>query len=667
MRSLRPGRGEVVLAVVALSALFASGPATAIAGDQLADLSLEELGRVEVTSVSKTSEPLLDAAASVYVITHDDIVRSGVTNIPEALRLAPGVEVARRSANAWSVTIRGFNGDLSNKLLVLIDGRSVYSPLYAGVFWDVQDMLLEDVDRIEVVSGPGGTLWGANAVNGVINIITRSSDASRGRYFEAGGGTEERDFAAFRYGGVAGRSGAFRVYAKYTDRDSSRLASGMQAIDDWNIASGGFRVDSADSGPDTLRLMGNVYTGRKSTQVLGTYELGTLPDGTIVDDTTISGGNLMGVWQHPLSGQSDFKLQAYFDRTMRDIPNTYDETRDTFDVDFQHRWSPGGRHHVLWGAGIRYTKDHLVNSTFATFLPASRGDSTYSLFIQDKIALAANSVYLTVGSKFEDNDYTGFEVQPSLRMSWLIDDRKTAWWAVSRAVRIPSRLDSDLQLTVPVSIPTIPFPIYVSVDGSRDFDSEELIAYEAGYRARIGDHVYLNAAAFVDDYDRLQTQEPEDPIFALPSYVILPNTLANNMAGRSAGGTLAVDWQPTDNWRLKLHYSYIHMDLKLRPESQDQNATGIAGRSPRHQIALYSFVDLFERLNLYLGIRHVDELPSAAVDAYNAVDLSLRWRLDGGWVAALTGENLTDPDHPEFGPGSNYIERTVYLKLSRTL
>lgn len=644
---------------MAVGALAVAGPVGAVAGDDLADLSLEELGLVEITSVSKTPEPLFAAPASVYVITRDDIVRSGVTSIPEALRLAPGVEVARRGANAWSIAIRGFNGDLSNKLLVLLDGRSVYSPLYAGVFWDVQDTLLQDVDRIEVVSGPGGTLWGANAVNGVINVITRSADDTRSPYLEFGGGGEERGFAAFRFGGTAGNGAAYRAYVKYQDRDSSRLPTDEQAIDDWRIGRAGFRVDTG-----RLRVQGDVYDGEKATQVLGEYELGTLPDGTVIGDTELSGGNVMAEWERPLGDRTGLKLRVYYDRTDRDIPNTYGESRDTLDVDFQQHATIGARHDLLWGAGLRYTRDDIENSTFSTFEPSQRGDRTYSLFLQDRIGLRSDRLFLTLGSKFEHNDYSGYEVQPNARLAWQVDDRQTAWFAVSRAVRIPSRLDSDLRLTVPVDIPGVPFPVYVTIDGSPDFDTEELLAYEAGYRVRVGDFLNLDVAAFVNDYDGLQTTEARDPVFAIPSYILLPNALDNNMFGRVGGGSLATDWQLAENWHLKFHYSYVDLHLRLRPESVDQSSTAVAGRSPRHQASLFSYLDLSNAVNLYLGLRYVDELPAFGVDAYTALDLSLRWRFADHWYAALTARNLADEGHPEFGPGLNEIERSVYARVS---
>lgn len=657
----------IIAAVSTLVAFLAWAPTFAQSGHILADMSLEELGSIEVTTVSRLAEPLLDAPAAVFVISREDIMRSGVTSLPEALRLAPGVEVARRGSHAWSVSIRGFNSDLANKLLVLIDGRSVYSPLYAGVFWDVQDTLLDDIDRIEVVSGPGGTLWGANAVNGVINIITRSSKETLGGLATLGVGNEERGIAGLRFGGEFGTTATARAYLKYFDRDASLRVSGGDAPDDWRMARGGFRLDWQPSSLDSIRVQGDIYDGQKAGEFLDDFTLGTLPQGLIRDDVQLSGGNLMVEWQRELATSSSLRLQAYYDRTNRDIPNTYKEERDTFDVDVQHAFSLGGRHALLWGAGIRLTRDKLGNTLFATFDPDNRTDRTYSLFIQDKITLSTDKVFLTLGSKFEENDYTGFEWQPGARLSWLIDERRSTWLAVSRAVRIPSRLDSDLRLTAPLSVPEIPFPVYITVNGSNDFESEELVAYEAGYRWQVNDRVYFDLAAFYNDYDELQTTEPDIPVLVLPFYIVLPNTLVNNMSGTSHGGTLALNWQPGMDWQLRFHYSYFDLQLQTESASLDPNAPGIAGNSPRHRLSLYSFLDFLDVFNLYTAIRYVDDLPSQNVPDYTALDISLRWKLTDNFFLSLTGQNLTDSSHAEFGPATIETERSMYIKAAWTM
>ena len=627
-----------------------------LAQRDLADLSLEELSSIVITTASKREETRMEAPASVFVITREEIRRSGATSIAEALRLAPGVEVARRGPDTWAISMRGFNSDITNKLLVLIDGRSVYSPLYAGVFWDVQDTLVEDIDRIEVIAGPGGTLWGANAVNGVVNIITRSAFDTEGGYVEIGGGSREPRSGGIRYGARLGADAAARVYVKYfdVDRDS----------DERDGAQGGFRLDWEPLASDRLTLQGDVYRGGKEGLFRADVELGAPPGPPFRDEQVVAGHNLLGRWVRPLAGGFDMRLQAYYDHTRRDIPGTYNERRDTFDVDFQHGFRPADRHEVLWGLGFRITRDELDNTLFATFDPASRTDRTYSAFVQDKIDLRQRRLFLTLGSKFEHNDYTGFELQPNARLSWLIDERRMVWAAVSRAVRIPSRLDTDLTVTTPpFSVPDIPQPVHVVVEGSEDFESEELLAYEAGYRLQARADLSLDLALFYNDYDRLRTQESETPVFE-DDYILLPNTASNGMRGRAYGGTFAVNWQPVSTWNVQAHYAHLDMRLRSRPDSLDPSAPLIAGNGPRHQYALRSYLDLPYGLDLYLGLRWVDDLPNLDVGSYAAVDASLRWWPSDDLELSLTGVNLTDRRHVEFtSDGSYRVERAVYGRI----
>ncbi|HWN06219.1 MAG TPA: TonB-dependent receptor, partial [Steroidobacteraceae bacterium] len=553
-------------ACLLLAAALVGGHAVAEPGGaELLDLSIEQLADLEITSVSRVAESLRNSPAAVFVITAEDIRRSGVTSVPEALRLAPGVEVARRSAYEWSVSIRGFNSDLANKLLVLIDGRSVYSPLFAGVFWDVQDTLLEDVERIEIVSGPGGTLWGANAVNGVINIITREADDTQGGYGEILGGNEDRVIGGFRYGGRFGESGAARAYVKYVERESSLSSGGGQAVDGTHMSRAGFRVDWDARNDDSFAMVGEAYSGETEGLFSEEFTIGTLPSGIFRDAVDISGANVLGRWQRRLGAASELSLQAYFDHTQRDIPNTYDERRDTLDLDFQHRTPLGTRHDFLWGLTYRNTSDRIENTLFATFDPPSRDFRQYGVFLQDRIAVAPDRLYLTIGTKLGHNDYTGVENQPNIRLAWHPDNRQTLWSAVSRGVRIPSRLDHDLVLTVPAAAPGFPLPFYFIVTGNEDFQPEEMLAYEAGYRIQHGDDLSLDVSLFRNEYDGLQTNEPDEPILVfvppLP-HVIVPSHLDNNMRGTSYGGTIAANWQPMPRWRLRAQYAYLELDLE---------------------------------------------------------------------------------------------------------
>ena len=644
-------------------ALAATLPAAAAV--DLLDLSIEELADLRVTSVSRVEERLGDAPAAVFVITRDELRRSGVTSIAEALRLAPGVEVARRNSHSWSITIRGFNSDLANKLLVLIDGRSVYSPLYAGVFWDVQDTLLEDIERIEVIAGPGGTLWGANAVNGVINIITRSATETAGAFFEAGAGNEEEGFAGLRYGGTFENGVAARGFVKASDRDSLQNANGSDGVDDARFAQGGLRLDWGAAGADRWTVQGDFYQGEEAGVFQTDFTLGTLPAGTRVDETDLSGGNVLMRWEHGLGGGGDFSLQSYYDRTRRDIPQTYGERRDTFDLDFQHHLRAVGSHDLLWGAGFRSTVDEIENTSFATFTPAERRDETTSAFLQDKIGVKGEQMFLTLGSKFEHNDYTGFEIQPSARFSWMIDDRRSFWSAISRAVRIPARLDSDLRLLVPIG--QVVIPLYVSADGNPAHDSEELIASEAGYRVQPTDRLSFDVTLFHHDYDRLQTVEPQATILVLTpiAYAVLPHRIDNRMGGTSIGGTFVATWQPTDTWRLRFQYTRLNFELEREPGSLDTSRFGEQGNSPENQAAVYSFLNLSEQVELYTGVRYVDELPSFALDSYVAVNAGLAWSPMETLSASLSVENLNDARHVEFGAGKQ-IERSAFLRVRWT-
>ena len=634
----------------ALAAPVDAQNARGLEPQDLKKLSFEELMDLEVTTLSRKEERVNRAAAAVYVITGEEIRRSGASSIPEALRLAPGVEVARVNAQNWAISIRGFNGETANKLLVLIDGRSVYTPLFSGVFWDAQDVLLEHVDRIEVIAGPGGALWGANAVNGVINIITKGAADTQGGYVEAGGGDEQQFLGATSYGGRLGNGAWMRGYAKRFEVGPSARAGGGEATDDWRRAQGGFRLDHVRDG-DTLTLQSDLY------------------DGETAGATNLSGGNLLGRWSRRLGGSGDLQVQAYYDRTKRAIPSAFTEERDTLDLDLQHRLASRGRHDVIWGLGYRVTEDEVDNSTFISFRPESRRDELASAFFQDEITLLGDRLYLTLGSKFEHNDYTGFEAQPSARLAYYPSERQTLWAAVSRAVRTPSRLDSDLVLSATVAIPEIPVPVVIEVRGDEDFDSEELIAWEAGYRIEISETLFLDLAAFYNEYDELQSQEPETPVFVpdpLSPHILLPNRLANGLEGETLGGSVLANWAPREGWRLEMSYSHLEFDLRNVAGSLDPSTAGsLAGSSPEHMASLHSYLDLTSDAELFLGIRYVDDLPVQGVESYVGLDLRVAWRPRPALGISVTGRDLLDDEHSEFSSGNMLrIERSVLGRVS---
>jgi iron complex outermembrane receptor protein len=492
--------------------------------DDLTKMTLEDLMDVEVTSVSKKAEKLSDAAAAIFVITQEDIRRSGVTSIPEALRMAPGIEVARIDENKWAITSRGFNRRCANKLLVLIDGRTVYTPLFSGVYWDIQDTLLEDLDRIEVIRGPGAALWGANAVNGVINIITKQANNTQGGLVSGGSGTEERGFASGRFGGLIGKEVYYRVYAKYSERDPfesfavpnlshgdfnipsgsclhchDRLNTQKRERNGWETLQGGFRLDWQRTSSDSLTLQGDIYgsnSGESLTVASFTYPFAR----DFTNEPSKAGGNILARWKYSFCNSSDMALQLYYDRTEGGEASAK-EFRDTFDLDFQYRFAPNKRQEVMLGLGYRYTREDFEDSFTYLLYPQSRDDQLFSTFIQDEIEIMPSRLRLILGSKFEHNDYTGFEIQPNARLLWKPHALHTLWAAVSRAVRIPSRAEHDIQINALVLPPGIsqnpgPLPVLVSFFGNNDFDSEELLAYEIGYRTLIHDLVSIDVAAF---------------------------------------------------------------------------------------------------------------------------------------------------------------------------
>jgi iron complex outermembrane receptor protein len=560
--------------------------------------------------------------------------------------------------------MRGFNGELSNKLLVLIDGRSVYTPLFAGVFWDVQDTFIGDIDRIEVVGGPGGSLWGANAVNGVINIITRSAKDTHGGVVGVGGGDEERLFGGLRFGAQLGDDWHGRGYLKFFERDGTQPIAGGSGIDDWEMFQGGFRFDR-EQGADSYTVQGDAYQGEHRARFSHDFTLGTLPAGSFVGDIDLKGANVLGRWSRQTAADTGLELQFYLDRTERDIPRIFAEERDTVDVDFHHFFPLGERHDLHWGAGLRYTSDSIGNTIFATFIPASRSDWTFSAFLQDRIDLWQQRVHLTVGSKVEHNDYTGVEVQPGLSLTALVSEKQMFWSSISRAVRIPARLDSDLQFTIPLAIPGITVPVYARVNGSEDFDSEEVWAYEAGWRAELSPTVTLDIAAYHNEYEDLQTQEPLTPILVtdpLP-YILLPNVLTNGKDATADGATLAATWQPNGVFRMQLNYSYVELDVQPHPDTLDPTTRNVEGSSPEHQAGLHTFIDLPRGLSFFGGLRYVDDLPAQGVSDYVALDANLVWRVSETIELALSGRNLLDRVHAEFS-GGNEIERSWYARIA---
>ena len=594
----------------------------------LADLSLEQLSGIVVSTVSGRDAPLSRAAASIYVISNEEIRRSGATSLPEALRLAPNLQVARADANQWAISARGFNNVLANKMLVLIDGRTVYSPLFSGTLWEAQDVVLDDIERIEVISGPGATLWGANAVNGVINVITRSARDTQGGLASVQAGTTQRD-AMVRYGGALS-DGNYRVYAKGVRRDTSHNASGTQIGDAAEFAQAGFRADWGRAG-DGLTLQGDGYQS----------EIDQLPS-----SRDISGFNLLARWTRQLDGGSRLKLQGYYDGTRRDQPGSIRERLDTYDFELQHALARKGRHDLLWGFGLRQKRDHVENLGAAlAFQPADRTLHRNHLFVQDEVALA-DSLALTLGVKVETNSYTGAEWLPSARLAWQLAPQHLLWTALSRTVRAPARIDREF--FQPAAGP--PFLIA----GGPQFESEVANVFELGYRAQPTPRVSFSGTVFHHDYDRLRSLTPAAGGAAF----------VNDMEGRVAGFEAWGTWRAADWLRLQAGFTRQDIALRLRPGSVDLQPPSATGNDPDNWWKLRASLDLGPKHELDLMVRHYDPLPNPAVPEYTALDARFAWRATRSLELSLTGQNLTDKRHPEWGfaPGRPEFERAVFLK-----
>jgi iron complex outermembrane receptor protein len=655
------------------------GGALAQGGLDYLDMPLEDLMSLEITSAAKKEQSLKETAASVFVITREDIHRSGVTSIPEALRLAPGVQVSRIDANKWAITSRGFNNQFVNMLLVMIDGRTVYSPTISGVYWDAQDTILEDIDRIEVIRGPGATLWGANAVNGVINIITRSAADTQGGLLVAGAGNEERAYTSMRYGGQLSETASGRVYVKYNDRDSFWSPEAERdAGDQWRSLRGGFRIDGNASVRDSWTFQGDVY--RSDENQLANYwvdpsDPASAPyapsyvDPLVEDEVDASGWNLLGRWEHTSTSGSLATMQLYYDHTRR-AEGFSTQVHDTLDLDFQHRFQPLEGHDLIWGLNYRYIRDDFDNTFIASVTPDSQDISLFSLFVQDEVELLPDQLRLVLGSKFEHNEYTGLEIQPTLRLLWMATERTTAWGAVSRAVRTPSRVERSSAIVFQMLPMPEPYPpVVVYGYGSDSFESEKLLAYELGLRHQFRDNLGLDLTIYYHDYDELETLEQQLTPEGIP-YLVFDN----NLLADSHGAELSVDWQPMEWWRLQLGYSYFHISTALSADSSFMGAIAPNGLStPSRQFSLRSLMDLGNDLSLDLWLYHAGEIERPAylretsVAAYTGLNLRLAWRPGENLELSLIGRDLLDDRHLEF-VGESYlmpteIERSIHAQV----
>ena len=624
------------------SAAFCLFPASAAErSGSFADLTLEQLANIEVTSVSKHAERLTDAPASIYVISNEDIRRAGVRTLAEALRLAPNLQVARRSSSAYAISARGFNNAIGNKLLVLIDGRTVYTPLFSGVFWDQQNVMLEDIERIEVISGPGATLWGANAVNGVINVITRTAKDTQGTLASIGVGNRDQG-AAVRYGGRLGDSGNFRIYGMRSDLENTTRADGVSVPDGWQTGQAGFRTDWR-SGKDGFTVQGDAYSGQSEHGgFVGAFEIRPIE---------VHGANLLARWTRRLAGGSDIRLQAYYDKTNRDDPLFYRPQSEILDIDFHHA-IPAGNHRVLWGGGYRQGRDHVEpGSVFTSFVPVSSRLDWYNVFVQDEIRLS-EKLELIAGIKLERNDYTGWERLPSLRLAWKPTQAQLLWGAASRAVRSPSRLDRDVRFPAsPIVIP--PLAPFFLLHGGTEFQSEVATVYEIGYRAQPASSFTYSVTAFRHNWNRVRGATTG--VFAVTP-TVLDNSIEGMVQGMEGWATL----QPTRAWRLSAGFLTLHEKLTANPGNNAELAN-----DADQQWMLRSSHNVSDKHELDLLMRHVSSLPFQGVPAYTAVDARWGWRVTSNLEVSLIFQNLLDREHAEFGalPGRSEFGRSACLKL----
>jgi iron complex outermembrane receptor protein len=637
--------------------------------DNLKQLSLEQLGNVEVTTVSKDPQQVMKTPAAIFVITQEDIRRSGATSIPEALRLAPGVEVAQIDGNHWSVAIRGFAGQFSKSLLVLVDGRSVYTPLFEGVYWDLPYVMLEDVERIEVIRGPGGTIWGSNAVNGVINIITKSANNTKGTLATMGSGTVDEGTGAFRYGGTVGKDFNYRIYGMGGIRGPEFHSDGNE-FDPWRMGQMGFRTDWKSGEKDSFTVQGDIYRGVSGESVL----LATFtPPAEITQNETgyVSGGNLLARWQHTTGEGSDIQIQGYFDRTNRQDLEL-GETRDTFDIDFVQHVRIQSDQELTWGLGARVSPSNFIQtSPSVNFLPNKQVDSIYSGFVQYELPIVKDKLVLTAGTKLEHNNFSGFDYQPSVRLLWTPTETQSFWTAVTRAVRTPSRLDQEVQFDIYVE--NAPPPVYFQILGDPKLKAEQLIGYEAGYRTQINSNLFVDFTAFYNNYNDLQGYGPPYAVETGSSstadlFFVLP--YANVIKGHTMGVEIAPNWKITHWWQVRGSYSFLHMSLRDDPGIPDTGnlLSSYMGSSPSHLLGFQSLFNLPRHFEFDQTYRYSDALPGAGVGAYSTVDVRGGYHFREYLDFSLVGQNLLRPSHEEFGgvdpPPVVGIKRSIYGKIT---
>ena len=675
-----PGKPIVILSLFTIlimfvllitsTIVFAEENNSATADDDISDylqLSLEDLMKVQlmVTSVSKRPERLEDAAAAVFVLTNEDIRRSGVTHIADALRMVPGVNVAHFDKSKWAVSVRGFNDRYSNKLLVLIDGRSVYTTLDGGVDWAAQDLLLSDIERIEVIRGPGGALWGANAVNGVINIITKSAEYTQGGQLQLGAGTESGKATA-RYGDKITDNTYYRIWVKGLMHDNGVYPTGGKADDDWDAIHAGFRLDSAFTPEDHLMLSGQLYDQNRSQRDTISSMIPPFSR-EIEDELEAYGGHFLARWDHTFDNDQVLTVQSYFDSSISKNESLSDDEH-IYDLDVQYYMEPGKRHRVVVGGNYRLSYHGSSPSYVLSFAPTNRQDNLFSCFISDEISFFDERLRLILESKFEHNDYTGFEIQPSARIAWHPNDHSLLWASVSRVVRLPSRMESDSALSTFAA----PFVRGVIL-GNPDMEAEKLITYELGYRNEITSKVDVDVALFYNDYDKLRTLSVQPFQFGWSPYphMIIPIKFGNEMKAESYGMEIATEWRPNGKCAFRAAYSYFHLDTELFGNAVDKDTTTdiYMQTAPEHSVLFGFNARPTKNTEFDIAARWIDELKDLDVDDYITADIRIGWHARENLMLELIGRNLIESEHLEYGPGiypfkGSLLERSIYGRLT---
>jgi iron complex outermembrane recepter protein len=667
--SYRGVKGGLLSAQMLVCLMLLFAPLTAFPqqpSDDLTDRSIEDLMNIHVTSASKEDQKMSQVAAAIFVIGQEDIRRSGATNIPDLLRMVPGLDVAQINANTWAISARGFNSQFANKLLVLVDGRAVYTPLLGGVTWDTVDVPVGDIDRIEVIRGPGGTVWGNNAVNGVINIITKRAQDTQGSAVTAGGGTLGQGFGTAQYGGST-TGAAYRVFANYLNHDPFPAIGGGNGGDGWHLLHGGFRVDTDLSKPDTLTLQGDLYVGAEGASIV--HSVLSPPENlNVFRHTGLSGGNVLGRWNRAFSARSDLTVQFYFDRYTRSGPESR-ELRNTVDFDFRHHVILSSRHDLTWGAGYRYSADQTVGTIDQAFVPADRAGQLWNFFVEDQITLKPDVLHLYVGTKLENNYFTGFVLEPSIRVAWSLSNRQTLWASISDANRAPSRHDLNLVAV----LAALPGPAEVVLLGNPNLKSEGVVAYELGYRTEINNRISVDLATFVNSYRNLESQEPLPSFFepdTSPPLLVLPKSFANKIYGATAGAEASVQWKVTNRWTLSPGYSFLRMDLHTDLDSQDTTTVAdTQGSNPGHQAQLRSHLKLPHGIDWDSNAYFVGPLPAQFVHSYTRVDSLLTWNFSERAQLGIVGQNLLSDRHVEADDtyavvNSSEVKRTAYVKFA---